>query len=1231
MIYLRAIFKGLCPNCGNEIDDERLQLKIPCSSCLPVSIDELSKMKRKLDEITFLESIADRLQETGKLKNYRKLVELERKIEELNVFFKKILGNDMWSAQRTWAKRIFQNKSFSILAPTGVGKTVFAIIISLYLAAKEGKKAYLVLPTTLLVKQVYEKTVNFAERAGIKSLSIVAYYTGLKPSEKKSVLENIKNRKFDILITTSSFLLRRFEYLSGTKFDLIVVDDVDAILKSSKSIDKVLILLGFKQEVIECASRLIVLKRRIAINLRLKKSIPEDLSEEFNNLNKKVSDYLTRYSNEIGCLVVSTATGRPRGLRVKLFRELLGFEIGSRSEFLRNISDLYVLVDDDLLNKLLEVVNKLGRGGLVFVPVSKGVEYAQLIADFLNEHGIRAAVVHAKEKKAINDFIEGKIDVLVGMAIYYGLLVRGLDLPHIIRYAVFVGVPHFRFSLDVEEALPSRLLQVSLNIRDCVDPEEREKLDRITSKLRTIFNDLSYGEVILLNEAIRTGKPLSGKLKYALNLVLQLREMLKNLLSRKSVRERLASMPMISLKEVEGKLYIYIPDAMTYLQASGRTSRLFAGGLSKGLSVVLVDDEKLFSGLMKQTKWYSDEVEWHRFDEVDIDSLIKEVDRDREQIRLIMAGKLQVEVKDLVKTALVIVESPSKAKTIASFFGKPSRRKIGKQVVYEVSCGDYILDITASKGHVFDLVTNEGYYGVLVKNGVFIPLYTTIKRCRKCGAQFTDQDKCPTCKSTEYTDQIDVLVSLMELASEADYVFLATDPDTEGEKIAWDLSVALSPYTHKIYRIEFHEVTRKAFLNAIGNLKSINMRYVDAQLVRRIEDRWIGFVLSRKLWDHFGKKWLSAGRVQTPVLGWIINRYEESKKSRKTVFIVKVLDSITFVFDNISLNGRKPREVADEIKESKLRVVDVEYEEEEVAPPPPFSTDTMLREAARLLKIGVDDIMRLAQDLFELGLITYHRTDSIRVSGAGQRVAASYIEEVFGKELLVPREWSSEGAHECIRPTRPVDSEKLRNLLGQGILVVTKPLTRYHFMLYDLIFRRFIASQMAKAKVLRQTLKVEVLNSRKEYSGYIEILDPGFTLIYKPFGLMKRLETGEYDVTDVEYKRVVSIPLYSQADIIQLMKEREIGRPSTYAKIVRTLFDRHYILSSKRGKLIPTKLGIMVYDFLEKNYREFISEERTRIVEKTMDEIAEGKTDYRRALIEFYEEIRRIDERTIGG
>ncbi len=1225
MRCLRAIFKNLCPNCGGEIDDTRLELKLPCKSCLPLPLERLERLKNETNELEFLEKIAEELEKIGKLQKYKDLVELEKQVAELNKLFKKILGNDMWSAQRTWARRIFQNKSFSILAPTGVGKTVFAIIMSLYMATKK-KKTYLVLPTTLLVKQVYEKAVNFAEKVGMKDISIIAYYTGLKPSEKKSVLENIKSGNFDVLITTSQFLLRRFEYFSGIKFDLVVVDDVDAILKSSKSVDKVLILLGFDQEIINDASRLVLLKRKIAMALRSKKEVPEDLEREFKELNEKISSYLDKNRDKLGCLIVSTATGRPRGLRVKLFRELLGFEIGSRSEFLRNISDLYVPVERDMLDHILELTRKLGSGGLIFVPVSRGIEYANLIAKILNDNGVKAAVVHAKEKKAIDEFTEGKLDVLVGVAIYYGLLVRGLDLPHVVRYAIFAGVPHFRFSLDVEEALPSRLLQVSLNIRDCVEQREREKLDRITSKLRTIFNDLSYGEVILLNEAIRTGKAVSGKLKYALSLVLQLRDMLKDLLSRESVRQRLASMPLISLKEVEGKLYIYIPDAMTYLQASGRTSRLFAGGLSKGVSIVLVDDEKLFNGLTRQTRWYSDEVEWHKLSEVDLDALLKEVDRDREQIRLLMEGKLQLKVRDLVKTALVIVESPSKAKTIASFFGKPSRRKVGRQVVYEVSCGDYILDITASKGHVFDLVTKEGYYGVMVYDGNFVPLYTTIKRCKKCGTQFTDQDKCPACKSTLYTDQFDVLASLIGLANESDYVFLATDPDTEGEKIAWDLSMALSPYTRKILRIEFHEVTRKAFLNALAKPKTISMNYVDAQLVRRIEDRWIGFALSRKLWDHFGKKWLSAGRVQTPVLGWIINRYEESKNSKKTVFIVRIPDSMIFVFDNISLNGRKPREIVEKIKNSKLKITNVRYEEEEIAPPPPFSTDTMLREAARFLKIGVDEIMRLAQDLFEIGLITYHRTDSIRVSATGQRIAANYIGEVFGKEFIVSREWSSEGAHECIRPTRPIDGEKLRNLLSQGLLVVTKPLTRYHFVLYDLIFRRFIASQMVKAKALKQILEVTVLDAKKEYSGYVDILDPGFTLVYRPFTLMKKLKVGEYDVVDVEYKRIVSIPLYSQADIVQLMKEKEIGRPSTYAKIIRTLFERHYVLSSKRGKLIPTKLGISVYEFLKENYRDFISEERTRIVERIMDEIADGKINYQKALLEFYEEIRMVDE-----
>jgi len=1222
---LKAIFKNLCPNCKNEIDDERLQCKMPCAVCLPVSVEEYKKLRNELKGYEFYKKIAYELRKLKKLKNYRDILSLEKEVNEVNELFKKILGNEMWSAQRTWAKRIIQKKSFSILAPTGVGKTAFAIIISLFLAQKR-KKIYIVLPTTLLVKQVFEKTLNFMDKAGIDDIVVLAYHSGLKLSEKKSFYEKVKNGNFNIVITTSQFLLRNFEYLSGNHFDLIVVDDVDAVLKSSKSVDKILLLLGFSQEIIDSAYHFIMLKKRIATLLKSKKVIPKEIQAEYRKLSKSISKFLSKNKKNLGCLIVSTATGRPRGLRIKLFRELLGFEVGSRSEFLRNIADLYLNIkEEDLPKHIVDLVKTLGKGGLIFVPVSKGLDYAKFIKDILAKNGIKAAVVHAKEKEAIDEFAEGKVDVLIGVAIYYGLLVRGLDLPHVIRYAIFAGIPHFRFSLDVEEALPSRLLQVSLNIRECIEPEEKVHLDRITSKLRSIFNELSYGEILVLNEAVKTGKKLAGKLGYAQDLSFQLQNILKKLLERENVRTCLASIPMFSLKEIEGKLYVQIPDAMTYLQASGRTSRLFAGGLSRGVSIVLVDDERLFNGLVKQTKWYNDEIEWQNLEEMDIKKLIQKVDEDRNKIRLLMEGKLQMEIKDLVKTALVIVESPSKAKTIASFFGRPSRRKVGRQLVYEVTHGNYILNITASKGHVFDLVTEEGYYGVKKLNGRFIPVYTTIKRCKKCNTQFTDQEKCPVCKSEEYVDQLDVINSLIELAKEADYIFLATDPDTEGEKIAWDLYVALSPYTRNISRIEFHEVTRKAFSKALSTPRAIDDNYVNAQIVRRIEDRWIGFALSKKLWDAFGKRWLSAGRVQSPVLGWIIQRYREARQSRTTVFIVKIYDDITFVFDNIRLNSYKPREIVKKIKDAKLKIEEVKYSIEEVQPYPPFSTDSMLREASRLLKLGVDQIMRLAQDLFETGLITYHRTDSIRVSSIGQRVAESYIREELDHDLFVPREWSREGAHECIRPTRPISREKLIDLINQGLLVVTKPLTRNHLLLYDLIFRRFIASQMKPAKVLKQRIQISLLDAKKEHSGYVEIIEPGFTLIYKPFNLVRKLEKGEYEILDVKSKKIVMVPLYSQADIIQLMKEKEIGRPSTYAKIIRTLFDRHYIISSKRGKLIPTKLGISVYEYLRTNFYDFISEERTRIVERIMDGISEGKIDYQISLKEFYEEISKVE------
>ncbi|RLF25386.1 MAG: reverse gyrase, partial [Thermoprotei archaeon] len=662
-----------------------------------------------------------------------------------------------------------------------------------------------------------------------------------------------------------------------------------------------------------------------------------------------------------------------------------------------------------------------------------------------------------------------------------------------------------------------------------------------------------------------------------------------------------------------------------YIQASGRTSRMFAGGISRGASIVIVDDKKVFEGLVRKSRWIVEDIEWKALEEVNIKELIDEIDRDRNIIKMLREGRIRAEFKDPVKSALLIVESPSKARTIANFFGRPSRRRIGRLTVYEISTGRYMLSIVASGGHVFDLVMRrEGIYGTRVINGKFIPVYGTIRRCLSCGEQFVGLDKCPVCKSEEYYDKVDIIRTLEDLAREVDIVLLGTDPDTEGEKISWDIAVSLKPYTKRTNRIEFHEVTKRAILEALEHPRDINTLLVEAQIVRRIEDRWIGFMLSEELWETFGSRRLSAGRVQTPVLGWIIERYNEYRRSIKDFFYLTLENGLRLVLEDYPIK-ESPKATLEELKDAVCTVEKAEFNEVELTPPPPFTTDSMIREASSLLGIEAIETMSIAQDLFEFGLITYHRTDSTRVSSVGRAIAKEYISENIGPDYYQGREWLREGAHECIRPTRPLDVDKLRLLIRDGILRVPRPLTRNHYRLYSLIFNRFMASQMKPAKVVKAHYVLDINGYKKELEGIVEVLYDGFLKMYplrEP--LLPRMDQGmKLKVTSALHQRRPSIKLFSQGEVVDLMRKRGIGRPSTYAKIIRTLLERRYVIESrKKRRLIPTKLGIKVYEFLSQNYKTLVSEERTRKLEELMDKIELGQEDYQKVIKELYEEMK---------
>lgn len=1221
---MKAIFREMCPNCGRRIDDERLEHKVPCENCLPQINKDLLEAKSYRDLLLLLER---ELRKFGTLKNYRKIIQEERELMEFEEFFQKVMGSRLWSAQRTWARRVLQNKSFAILAPTGVGKTVFGIAMALYLATK-GKKSYIVLPTTLLVRQVSERARTLAGRAGIDGSTIQAYYTGMSHKKRTEALEAIGKGSYRVLITTSHFLTKNFEKIGSRFFDFIFVDDVDAILKSSKNIDKILTLLGFPQEAVEKALELLYLRQRINYRLLSRKAVPKELEEGYRTASNELGKFLREASP--GCLVISTATGRPRGIRIRLFRELLGFDVGSRPELLRNIVDSYKIAENGVMEEAVRLVKMLGRGGLLFLPMGSGEERLKEIVKVLLDNGIRAECVHAGERRGLELFEKGEVDVLVGIATYYGLLVRGLDLPHIVKYAVFLGVPHFRFTAEIEEMSPMRLLQIAMNVRELLPEEDKARIDRLVGRIRGRMMLLDPARIQILLRAFKEGRQLSGLLGRLQEQIMALRDMVRVYLKREDLISELEERTYLRVKIIEGRRYFLLPDAMTYLQASGRTSRMYAGGISKGLSIILVDDLKLFENLTKMVSWYSDEIRWRRLEDIDLKRLIGEIAQERKFIGKIIRGEVRPgEIKDPIKAALLIVESPTKARTIASFFGKPSRRTYAGLRVYEACIGDYVLLIAASKGHIMDLVTEEGYYGVLVSGGKsFYPVYTTIKRCPSCGEQFTeylDGRKCPRCGSTDVLDQMDTVNSLREISREVDLVLLGTDPDTEGEKIAWDLYLLLSPFVPTIRRIEFHEVTRGAIERALREPRSVDEKLVEAQIVRRIEDRWIGFVLSQKLWRVFGKRWLSAGRVQTPVLGWVIQRLNDARSSMRTIFRITLEDDRVFVAEGVRLDSLRPNKAAAKIKEEGVCISVLERRREEISPPPPFTTDTMLREASTRLGLGVNEVMELAQDLFELGLITYHRTDSPRVSTVGIGIAKDYISRRYGPEFFAPRSWDRAGAHECIRPTRPIDVDTLVSLVRQGILQLARPLTKRHYSLYDLIFRRFVASQMPPSEAMSIRYRLVGPYVEKDYRAYTEIIRNGFTLMW-PIPLQEEPAERCFKVVDVRHRKLPTVQLYSQADIIRLMKERTIGRPSTYAKIVERLFERRYVKSTKRGKVIPTKLGMTIYGYLISHYPSLVSEERTRIVEGIMDGVEAGKISYLDALRELYDEILAVDK-----
>jgi len=1047
---------------------------------------------------------------------YESVCELMEKERRFVEFFHLGVGNPPWSLQKHWAKRIFQGQSFAIVAPTGVGKTTFGAAMACFL---EGK-AYILVPTRALVKQVKQRCESLSKK------SVVAY-TG-RESEK----EKIRKGDFDILITTNMFLSRNFDALEDKRFDFIFVDDTDSLLKSGKNVDKVLKLLGFTQQ---------------QINLAVRNQLQEEPKPK-------------------GVLVVSSATLKPKTNRAILFKKLLGFDVSPVRVSLRNVLDTYLHVgnEEEALERLVEWIRKLGDGGFIYVSSRFGKEGVDRIVSWLKKHKIEAV---SYEEFDPGEFRKKKFKVAVGISVPNNVLVRGLDLPDAVRYAIFFDVPHVSFPMRFENENVQRALLMALRylVKD-------EKIERYLS--------------LILSKRGRTTDTSQ-----------EIARFLSELLSKEEILKKLKASSDVLIEEKDNELFVNLADVATYVQASGRTSRMFAGGVSRGVSLLIFWDEKLFNNLKKRLRLFFDEIDFVHAEDVDWLKEIKRVDEDRVKITKLASTNVPTQIS--VKSSLVIVESPNKARTIARFFGTPQMRLIEDVLVWETTTGDRLIAITASLGHVFDLVENEGLYGVLEQDGCYVPVYTTIKICEECGEQTTNQ----TCakKHSRVRDKLKLINTFRKLALQFDEILIATDPDAEGEKIAYDLSLALRPFNGNIRRAEFHEVTKTAFTRAIDATRTVDENLVKAQIARRILDRWVGFELSSKLWRAFRRYDLSAGRVQTPVLGWIIERTELAKQRKALVKLLvrdEVQNSLWLSFEMDDPVAAK--KLASELVGRKLRIAG--QFEQEVSPPTPYNTAAILSEFAG--EISSSLLMNILQELFEQGFITYHRTDSFTVSESGIKLAEQIISEEFSKELFHPRRYPSEGAHECIRIAKRLKTEELQVWIELGRVSFSHP--KKALLVYNAIYKRFLASQMKPAKVLKKKLRLELTSSAFEWELVDCIVEHGFDLVLP---LKVQHVEGEPSIDSIDIKLVPRLVPFTQGSLIKQMQERGLGRPSTYAKIVENLLERGYVVQ-KGEYLFATKLGRQVFSWLSEHYPDFASESLTRKLEETSDLIEQDKMDF---------------------
>lgn len=545
------------------------------------------------------------------------------------------------------------------------------------------------------------------------------------------------------------------------------------------------------------------------------------------------------------------------------------------------------------------------------------------------------------------------------------------------------------------------------------------------------------------------------------------------------------------------------------------------------------------------------------------------------------------------KKDLIIVESPTKAKKITKFLKNK-------------------YNVIASNGHIRDLPKST--MGVDIDRD-FEPKYLNVR------------------------GKGDIINMIRKEAKGANHIYLATDPDREGEAISWHLAHILDIDANENCRIVFNEITEEAVRDSLSHARAIDTHLVDAQQARRVLDRLVGYKISPLLWRKV-KRGLSAGRVQSVAARMICDREDEI-----TAFVpeeswsvsAKLIDKASrkkfdarYYGENGKKRELKTKEEADDIinraKEARFEVRDIKTTPKKKHAPAPFTTSTMQQEASRKLNMTTKTTMRTAQELYEgaslaSGLITYMRTDSTRIATSAQQEALSVITERFGTEYapktpnFYKSKKSAQDAHEAIRPTSLKNTpESLRNKL-----------TTQQYKLYKLIYERFLASQMTQALYETTTIAIDANDMNFRASGTCVIFD-GFTVIYREATddekelKLPMLTVGQELKTDSitsEQHFTQPPPRYTEASLVKALEDFGIGRPSTYAPTISTIIDRGYVRREKKT-LFPTELGKIVTDIMKSNFSDIVNLKFTADMEEKLDSVEEGSDEWKHIVRDFY-------------